>query len=189
MVMAQVFNAIGTGLTRVFDPTREVYYGKVYLGFPDNVFSMPVAMQELVQHKRLARHEIPGRNGDIIDDMGSPARQVRMAGKISSDILAANVFESPVAVGATISANLALRGMTSLNPFVSNLVAFNPVNVVNFERFLNNVWKFGIVLPIISDLITSLVIIQDLNWIQDGGKPGIFRFSCTLVEKLPYSVT
>ena len=143
------------------------WFGKVYLGAPLEVLVVPANIQNLRQKKRWAKHPIPGRDGDMIDNMGSPSRAVKLSGKISPEILRAHYP----------------AWLNIIDPFQSKS------NPITFMTTLNEWWLRGLEIPLISDPIVSIFVIEELNWTQVGGKPGQYKFEMIVVEKLPYSLS
>jgi hypothetical protein len=122
---------------------------------------------EIIERKRLAIHDIPGRTSDWIQDMGRKSTVYRLKGKFfAMDTLVPGLQTSALSVVFK-----ALYGDTA----------------VGNSYLLRQIEQFGVPVPFINKMEIAEVIISGVNIKLFGGKPNYVTYDMTLIEyrKLP----
>ena len=122
---------------------------------------------EIIEKKRLAIHDIPGRTSDWIQDMGRKSTVYRLKGKFfAMDALVMGVQSTGLS-----AAFQALYGDAA----------------VGNSYLLRIIEQFGVPIPFITGLDIAEVLIAEVKLKKWGGKPNYVDYDMTLVEyrKLP----
>lgn len=122
---------------------------------------------EVIDKKRISLHDIPGRGGDWLQDMGRKSTVYKLKGKFfAMDSLIPGVQTSALSVVFQ-----ALYGDAA----------------VGNSHLLRQIEYFGMPVPFISNMEIAEVMILDSTFKKWGGKPNYIDYSMTLVEyrKLP----
>lgn len=148
--------------------TSQFYDGKVWMGFP--LVEFPASRVMISEDKDKVFHTIPGREGNVIDDVGSPAVRIIMDTEISKELLQ-NVITNTILFGV----------FAPIKKLISE--------PLNFFALLQS-WQYDeIEIPFLSLKLTTIVIIKkiDTEWV--GGKAGRWKLNIEMYEKLPFSKT
>ena len=133
-------------------------------------FSLFVDMQatlvDLKMHRYLVEHQIPGREGGKLQDLGSASSVITIRGKW--------IYE-----------NRPERDVLNLVPvlklFTGQTTGWNWVQMQMFQQ----VYRFKEPLYFASDLITTVVMIEDFEFKYEGGKPNVYDYTMILKEVDP----
>lgn len=138
--------------------------GKIYFGIPTIEF--PARIGDVRAPRNIVQHTIPGRDGDIVDDIGSPSREMTIEIEINDSMLK----------------NKAKVCWGVLDGIVLD-------NTLNFMKWLDFLWLNKLDVPILSVPLTTIVHIKNkpIHW--EGGKAGRFIIKLDLIERLPYSLS
>lgn len=145
-----------------------IYEGKVYLGLP--LISFPARVTDVTSRRAIVQHRIPGRDGDVIDDIGSHARRVIVETEISKQLLT-KVFDSLTYLSWASGVVDALK------------------EPLNFLQLIYIWWLNKQEIPFLSLPFSSFVVIVDKSEKWEGGKIGRFQLRLELLERLPFSLS
>ena len=147
--------------------SEQIFKGAIWLGIP--LIKFPASRAEIKSPRDIQRHRIPGRDGDIIDDIGSPARTMSLDVEISRGLLE-KVLESSI--------NYSITGtpITLAEPTL-------------FMQMIHQWWLSKLEMPVICMPIQTLMQIEDQSVVWEGGHGGRFIIHLDLVERLPFSLS
>jgi hypothetical protein len=118
---------------------------------------------DIEMRRNLVEHPIPGREGGILQDMGSACTKLTLSGKW--------IYENE-------PDNELLK---VLLPIVSKNLSWNWLRL----QTMYMIYRLRQPLFIASDLITSAVMIDTMNYNQIGGQPNVYNYRISLKEFNP----
>ena len=130
-------------------------------------FSIFLDMQanvvELQERRYLVEHQIPGREGGILQDVGSACARLTISGKW--------IYE-----------NRPDNDLLDIIPFLSTMdVSWNWLRV----QAMRLIARMRTPLIIASDVMTSSVMIEAMKFRQVGGQPNVFNYTISMREWNP----
>ena len=135
-----------------------------------NRFNIFVDMQanliDLKMHRYLVEHQIPGREGGVLQDLGSASSVITLQGKW--------IYEN--------------RPDEDILDIIPALRIFEDSNIGwNWARLqlMMMIYHFKEPMILASDLITTMVLIEDFNPTYEGGKPNVYNYTMVLKEVDP----
>jgi hypothetical protein len=145
--------------------TSTIYKGEIWIGIP--MFRFPAVTAELFEPRNVKKHSIPGRDGDIVDDVGSPARIMTLDCEINRPLLE-KVLQESITFG--------------IDPGIF-------AEPIWFMRLLHEWWLSKLEVPVICAPIQSFVKITNKRTKWEGGHGGRFEIHLELTERLPFSLS
>ena len=157
MILPPLVTAVGA----VASGIAAVFGGQfsVFLDMQANVI-------DLKMHRYLVEHQIPGREGGKHQDLGSASSVITLQGKW--------IYENKPTQDI-------LNWIPTLGLFSGTNVGWNWLRL----QTLQQVYRFKEPLLLASDLITTLVLIEDMNFTYEGGKPNVYNYTIVLKEVDP----
>ena len=134
----------------------------VYFLIPPVNFHASIA--ELDMQRDVVFHSVPGRVGNVIDDVGAPSRRFRLRSRWHDDVFRNDRMWADLASS---------RGST-----VPKLVIM----------FFKTLWLAHMRIPITSPIITSFIRILNFRERLVEAKPDIFEVEMDFAEDLPYNM-
>lgn len=133
-------------------------------------FSVFVDMQssliDLKMHRYLVEHQVPGREGGIIQDLGSASSVITLQGKW--------IYENRPSEDI-------LNIIPSLRIFEDKKIGWNWARL----QMMQLIYRLKEPMILASDLITTVVLIEDFNFSYEGGKPNVYNYTMVLKETDP----
>lgn len=131
---------------------------------PFNIFlDMQANVVDLQDSRYLVEHPVPGREGGIHQDMGSPSATLSIQGKW--------IYE-----------NKPHKDIVDiLGQFITDKIAWNWIRL----QTLRLVMKMKTPLVLACDLLTTLVLIKDMRTRHVGGQPNVYEYQMVLKEYNP----
>jgi hypothetical protein len=119
--------------------------------------------------RKLVKHSIPGREGQVLQDMGGESTNIRISGKW--------IYENePNDVINTIFRKI---------PFISQLMGVSiGWNWLRVET-IKSLARLAMPMMLASDLFVGPVIIEQVGFKEIGGEPNVFIYDITLCEWNP----
>lgn len=118
---------------------------------------------ELQERRYLIEHQIPGREGGILQDLGSACARVTLSGKW--------IYE-----------NKPDKDIIDILPVLTGMnVSWNWLRM----QMMRYISRLRAPLFIASDVITSAVMIEDIKFRHVGGRPNVFDYTIKLREWNP----
>jgi len=139
----------------------------VTTGFKPDVYHIFIDMQanvvELQERRYLVEHQIPGREGGILQDLGSACARLTLSGKW--------IYE-----------NKPHNDIIDMIPTLAGMnVAWNWMRV----QMMRLIPRMKTPVFIASDVITSAVMIEDFKVRHVGGAPNVFEYTISMREWNP----
>lgn len=134
-----------------------------------NSFSIFVDTQaELVDvrmNRYLVEHQVPGREGGLLQDMGSAATTISLRGK-------------------WIHENTPDDDVSKFFPWTNKVQTKVGWNWLRLQ-VMQMVYRYKFPLYLACDLITTAVMIETMNFQHKGGTPNVYDYTITLKEFSP----
>lgn len=134
-----------------------------------NVFvDMQASLIDLKMHRYLVEHQIPGREGGKLQDLGSACSIITLQGKW--------IYE-----------NRPDKDILDIIPALAMFLPGSKNIGWNWARLQMMMMIYRLREPMIlaSDLISSVVLIEDFNPTYEGGKPNVYNYTMVLREVDP----
>lgn len=134
-----------------------------------NLFlDMQASLIDLKMHRYLVEHQIPGREGGKLQDLGSACSVITIQGKW--------IYE-----------NRPHKDILDIIPALAAFLAGGENMGWNWARLQMMMMIYRLREPMIlaSDLLTSVVLIEDFNPSYEGGKPNVYNYTMVLREVDP----
>ena len=130
---------------------------------PSVFVDMQASLVNLKMHRYIVEHQVPGREGGILQDLGSATSVITIRGKW----IYGNKPEKDI-----------LSFIPTLGLFASHLIGWNWIQLQLFQH----IYRFKEPLYFASDLITTMVMIEDFDFKYEGGKPSVYDYTMVLRE-------
>ena len=124
------------------------------------------SLVNLKMHRYLVEHQIPGREGGKLQDLGSACSVITLQGKW--------IYENRPREDI-------LNAIPALSLIAGNKVGWNWIRLQMFQLL----YRFKEPLILASDLITTMVLIEDYDFTYEGGKPNVYGYTMVLKEVDP----
>lgn len=142
-------------------------YSALATGSKYNIFiDMQADLLDLKMHRYLVEHQVPGREGGILQDLGSASSVITLRGKW--------IYENRPNEDI-------LNIIPTLRIFENEIVGWNWMRL----QMMQLVYRFKEPMLLASDLITTFVLIEDFNATYEGGKPNVYNYTMVLKEVDP----
>ncbi len=150
-------------------------------GLVDNVVSsirnivtfLFIDMQAMVVRSKIQRrlilHEIPGREGDVPQDLGGKSTVLTVAGRW--------IYENEPQDAIT----QLLKQFGVIAGLFGSRVGWNWLRL----EMMKALARINVPLVLACDLFTGPVLIREINFAQAGGLPNVYEYSMTLIEWNP----
>ncbi len=119
--------------------------------------------------RRLIQHEIPGREGDILQDLGGKSTAIHISGRW--------IFENEPQDAIT----QLLKTFSVIANLMGNRVGWNWLRV----EMIKALARINVPLILASDLFTGPVLLKEVSFALAGGMPNVYEYSMTMVEWNP----
>lgn len=134
---------------------------------PFNVFvDMQAELISLKMHRHLVEHQIPGREGGILQDLGSASSVITLRGKW--------IYENRP-VGDILDT------IPALAIFENKSIGWNWLRL----QMMMLIYRLREPMILASDLISTVVLIEDFDPTYEGGRPNVYNYTMTLREVDP----
>lgn len=119
--------------------------------------------------RKIVKHSIPGREGQVLQDMGGDSTTIRISGKW--------IYEN--------EPDDVLQALFRKIPFVSQSMGTTiGWNWLRLET-MKTLARLAVPMMLASDLYVGPVIIEQVNFKEIGGEPNVFPYDITLCEWNP----
>ena len=153
----------------ILPPTAAVAatVGSIISGGNFNIFvDMQANLIDLKMHRYIVEHQIPGREGGKLQDLGSACTVITLQGKW--------IYENRPQGDI-------LEAIPALAMFEGDKIGWNWMRL----QMMMLVYRLREPMILASDLISSVVLIEDFNPTYEGGKPNVYNYTMVLREMDP----